>query len=243
MLEDFGRDLRERQTSRRVYLIRHGSTELNSEDRIRGQCNVPLSAEGREEIARLAGLLASSNIQFLVSSDLDRAKETAEAVAGPLGASVATTALLRPWDVGKFTGRDAALVTPQLLALARDTPNKPAPGGESFNSFKSRAFQGVRVALHASEAPLALVTHHRVERLLASWLAAGARSDLELALDVMFTRGEPPAHAEQLALPLGELENVGGSSPGSYAGASVQGPSSADGSLAPGPPPVEAPYG
>ena len=174
MLSDFGRELRERQTHRRVYLIRHGSTEMNSEDRIRGQCNVPLSAEGREEIARLAELLRESNIQFIVSSDLDRAVETAESIARARGARLNKTGLLRPWDVGKFTGRSASAVTPRLIELARDTPARPAPGGESFNDFKHRAFMGIRVALGASEAPLAIVSHHRMERLLAAWLSAGA---------------------------------------------------------------------
>lgn len=240
-MSELGRELRERQTSRRVYLIRHGSTEMNSEDRIRGQCNVPLSAEGREEVARLGALLRESNIGFVICSDLDRAVETAESVAANCLASLNKTALLRPWNVGKFTGRPASEVTPRLVELARDRPNWPAPGGESFNSFKFRAFQGVRVALHASEAPLALVSHHRVERLLASWLAAGCQSDLTLDLNVMFTRGEPPAHAEMLELPLAALEN--GEMPGNLAGESVQGPAQADGGLAPGPSVVEAPYG
>jgi broad specificity phosphatase PhoE len=229
MLTDFGRELRERQTARRIYLIRHGSTEMNSEDRIRGQCNVPLSAEGREEIGRLAELMKESNLRFLVSSDLDRAVETAQAVAAPLRASVAKTALLRPWDVGKFTGRSAEVATPRLIEFARDAPNRPVPGGESFNSFKLRAFQGVRVALSGSELPLALVSHHRVERLLSAWLSAGATAALDLDLNVMFTRGEPPAHAELLELPLAALED--GAFPGGYAGESAQGPSSADGSL------------
>jgi len=228
-MNEMGRELRERQSHRRVYLIRHGSTEMNSEDRIRGQCNVPLSAEGREEIARLASVLAESNIQFLVSSDLDRAVETAESVARACGAKLAKTALLRPWDVGRYTGRPAGEVTPRLLELARDRPNEPAPGGESFNQFKLRAFQGLRVALGASEAPLAVVSHHRMERLLAAWFSFGCSSDLELDLNTMFTRGEPPAHAEMLEIPLAALEQ--GAWPGGLAGESVQGPSSADGSL------------
>ena len=227
---DFGQELRERQTHRRVYLIRHGSTVMNSEDRIRGQSNVQLSPEGQQEIARLAGLLKGSNLQFLVSSDLDRAVDTAKAVGGACGASVVKTALLRPWDVGEFTGRDAAAVTPRLMEFACDRPSVPVKGGESFNSFKLRAFEGVRTALHASEAPLGIVSHHRVERLITSWLLAGAQSDLSLDLDEMFTRGEPPAHAEMIELPLRALE-VLAASPGALAGKSVQGPASADGSL------------
>jgi len=220
-------ELKERQTARRVYLIRHGSTEMNSEDLIRGQCNVPLSAEGKEEVARLAALLCESNLRFLVSSDLDRAVETARAVAASTGAVVVKTALLRPWDVGSFTGRPAEEVTPRLFELARDAPSKMTPGGESFNSFKKRAFEGLRTALFASDAPLGIVSHHRVERLLAAWFATGCPSDCELDLDLMFTRGEPPAHAEMLEVPLERL----GAAARSLAGESVIGPSSLDGSL------------
>jgi broad specificity phosphatase PhoE len=222
----FDQELKERQTARRVYLIRHGSTEMNSEDLIRGMCNVALSEEGREEVARLAALMRESNVRFLVSSDLDRAVETARAVAGQCGAIIAKTGLLRPWDVGRFTGRPAEEVTPRLFELACDAPNKATPGGESFNSFKLRAFEGLRTALSASDAPLGVVSHHRVERLLAAWLAAGCQRSLELDLDLMFTRGEPPAHAEMLEIPLERLADA----PHSLAGESVIGPSSLDGS-------------
>lgn len=225
-LDELESELLARQTSRRVYVIRHGSTELNEEDRIRGTSNVQLSELGWREVRSLAERLRDSNIECIFCSDLDRAVNTAGAIAAVVHAPVTRTELLRPWNVGDYTGRASSTVTPKMERLARSTPNVPAPNGESWNTFKFRAFSGVRFALAGSDRrPLALVTHHRVERLLAAWTALGQPSDCELDLDVMFTRGEPPAHAEQVALNLHAL--AADSLP--YAGASVKGPQEAEG--------------
>lgn len=225
-LDELESDLLSRQTARRIYVIRHGSTELNEEGRIRGTCNVQLSELGWKEVFSLAERLRESNIERIFCSDLDRAVNTAGAIAAAVHAPVTKTELLRPWNVGDYTGRVSSTVTPKMERLARSTPNVPAPNGESFNTFKHRAFAGVRTALAGSERrPLALVTHHRVERLLAAWSAEGQPSDLALDLDVMFTHGEEPAHAEQVSIDLHALASD--SLP--YAGASVKGPQEAEG--------------
>lgn len=213
-------------TERTIYVIRHGSTELNEAGRIRGWSNVALSELGKREVERLGKQLANSNIGVIFCSDLDRARDTAEAVARTTGAKVYPTELLRPWNLGDYTGRSSSVVHPDIVRLAENEPNKATKGGESFNAFKKRAFEGLRWALVNSDGlPLALVTHHRVERLLNAWTELGQPSDHALDLAVMFEHGEDPAHAEQLPIYLPSVH----SAYDPLCGEDVEGPETADG--------------
>ena len=195
---------------REVYLIRHGATALNVEgggpDRIRGWKNVPLSVHGRQEVEQLSWQLANSGLKTLCASDMERARDTAKAVSKTTNAKVLTTPQLRPWNLGEFTGMESSSVHPEIVKYAVRKPNMRVPGGEAFNEFKERAFSGLRGAIRKVEKDyLGLVTHHRVERLVKAWIAAGQTADFDLDFDVMFQRGEATAHAEIISLNLDNL--------------------------------------
>lgn len=185
-------------------LIRHGSTALNSSDsadRIRGWSNLPVNAAGEREAKELADKLKNSGIRLIVSSDLKRAMTTADALADTTGADVVASKKLRPWNVGDYTGELSSKVLKVLGQYAEEAPDKRVPGGESFADFRDRTFDGVREALReARTRQLAIVTHHRVERLLKAWIAAGQKSNRDVDLGVFLQRGEAPGHAERLTL-------------------------------------------
>jgi probable phosphoglycerate mutase len=61
--------------------IRHGATEWNKLGRLQGQNDIPLSGEGREQAHLLAERLKKEHWDLIVSSDLCRARETAEIIA------------------------------------------------------------------------------------------------------------------------------------------------------------------
>ena len=195
---------------RHVYLIRHGATALNSEsggaDRIRGWKNIPLSPHGKEEVEKLAHDLKDSGIDIIVSSDLDRAKDTAEAVAKTTGARVELSKKLRPWDLGEYTGQESMAVHPVIVKLAIEKPWRAVPGGESFDGFCARVFNGLReIMLDEPTKKMALVTHHRDERLIKAWIALGSPASGAVDHDVMFRHGEKTAHAEQVKIDLSTL--------------------------------------
>lgn len=203
-------DVRTQVAKRTIYVIRHGATAMNGEsggpDRIRGWKNLPLSAEGRKEVTELAKKLAKSGIEAIVSSDLERARDTAQVVADTTGATVTLSRRLRPWDLGVFTGQESTAVHPRLVTYATRTPFEPIPNGESFDEFCQRAFGGVKDALDETAGKsLAIVTHHRVERLLKAWIAAGSNPDLRIDMNVMFKPGEATAHAEQIQIAVDNL--------------------------------------
>src|SRR5512141_1193197 len=67
----------------RLYLIRHGATQLTAEDRFSGAENVFLSEEGRAQAERLADRLADDNIAAVYTSPLDRTMTTATIIGKP----------------------------------------------------------------------------------------------------------------------------------------------------------------
>ena len=195
---------------RDLELIRHGATAYNAEsggvDRIRGWKNIPLSDEGRKQVKELAAKLKKSGIGFIVSSDLERTKETAEVVAQATGADLVLSPKFRPWDLGEYTGQESMAVHPIMAKYAHEKPFKPIPGGESFDGFKSRVFSGLReFMLQYPEKLIAIVTHHRCERLVHAWIARGSPANEAVDLNVMFKRGEATASHNKVRVDLNTL--------------------------------------
>ena len=67
----------------RLYLVRHGATQLTAEDRFSGAIGVDLSVEGRAQAERLAERLATEPISAVYASPLSRTVETATILATP----------------------------------------------------------------------------------------------------------------------------------------------------------------
>ena len=90
--------------ARRLILWRHGRTAWNAERRFQGQTDVPLDDMGHRQAAHAAEQLALLSPDRIVSSDLARARETAEALATRVGLEVATHAGLRETFAGEWQG-------------------------------------------------------------------------------------------------------------------------------------------
>lgn len=88
----------------RLYLVRHGVTVWNQEARWQGHTDVPLSAEGVEQAKRIAMRLSRHPIAAVWSSDLARARHTAEVIAEPHGLEVVATSRLRETMLGEWEG-------------------------------------------------------------------------------------------------------------------------------------------
>jgi probable phosphoglycerate mutase len=88
-----------------LYLVRHGETEDNVRQIMQGQTQGELTEHGREQARQVADRLASKPIDAIVSSDLQRAIQTAEIIAEPHRLPINQTTLLRERDWGGFTGR------------------------------------------------------------------------------------------------------------------------------------------
>jgi broad specificity phosphatase PhoE len=91
----------------KLLLVRHGETGWNAEGRWQGHADIPLNARGREQALQLAERLAGERIEAIYTSDLSRARDTADIVGTRLGIPVISDPDLREIDVGPIEGLTA----------------------------------------------------------------------------------------------------------------------------------------
>ena len=85
-------------------LWRHGRTSWNAEQRFQGQSDIPLDEVGLRQAEQAARLLAELDPELIISSDLARARETAESLARITGVPVSPDARLRETFAGSWEG-------------------------------------------------------------------------------------------------------------------------------------------
>jgi probable phosphoglycerate mutase len=145
-----------------ILLARHGETDWNSERRWQGHADRPLNDVGREQARELADTLAGRAIDVVYSSDLVRAHETAEIVAGRLGLPVEVDAGLREVDVGDWAGRLLTEIeTEDPEGFQRWQQGRKAwNGGESYEEMGERVVAAVlRLAARHHRQTVLIVTH------------------------------------------------------------------------------------
>jgi broad specificity phosphatase PhoE len=151
----------------KLILVRHGHTCLNvpgRDERLRGWLDIPLDDQGLQEAADTAERLADHPVEAIYSSDLRRARQTAEVVRRRTGAPrVAASKDLRPWNLGVFCGQRVYDILP-FLNLLNQHPDMVAPSGESFYQFYGRYSQRLNELMnlaHRSSGSVVAVTHVR----------------------------------------------------------------------------------
>jgi broad specificity phosphatase PhoE len=199
--------------TRTIQLIRHGATSLNNDDvsvdRIRGWKDVPLSEDGRKEAYRIAEKMAHRKPDVIVTSDLKRAHDTAEIIAKELGMKVALiTKGFRPWNVGTWSGVVTSKAIPVLCEYAEHKPDKDLPEGESFNTFRLRFFSELLHVLEKYPGKIAVVTHHRGERLMKAWAGTENASDGSCKMAEFNKKGEHTGSLEDISIPQGRLASA-----------------------------------
>jgi broad specificity phosphatase PhoE len=162
-------------TATRLYLVRHGATQLSAEDRFAGAVGVDLSEEGRWQVERLADRLDDERICAVYTSPLSRAEETAAILARPLALEPRTRDGLREMSHGRWEGLTRAEVEerfPGEYETWHADPFTFAPeGGESGVAVLARALPVVREIVVRHEGRRVLVVSHKATlRLLLSSL-------------------------------------------------------------------------
>ncbi|HVZ58306.1 MAG TPA: histidine phosphatase family protein [Patescibacteria group bacterium] len=88
-----------------IYIVRHGETDWNTQGIIQGQLDTPLNRQGEQQARDVGEMLQGITFDAVFSSDLVRAKRTAEIIALERKLEVKTTQLLREQHFGRFQGR------------------------------------------------------------------------------------------------------------------------------------------
>ncbi len=151
--------------------IRHGESTMNAARVWQGQADAPLTPRGREQAQRLADALAGRGVAALVTSDLARARQTADILAERLGLTPWLEPDLREMDVGSWSARPHAellALHPDLVERVRggDWDVRPG-GGETRREVRARALAALaRARARCSSGLLGVVTHMGVLRAL-----------------------------------------------------------------------------
>jgi alpha-ribazole phosphatase len=155
----------------RLYLIRHGEVEATAAGKLLGRTDTSLSERGLEQARLLAEMLSTARLSAVYSSDLQRARMTAEIIAKRSNLKVQESSAWREIDMGKWEGRTVAALhndAPQLIGqLFNDPASFKYPMGESFAAFIARV-QGAldQLLITHSRGDVALVAHGGVSRAI-----------------------------------------------------------------------------
>src|SRR5262245_54412990 len=157
----------ERVTDRpKIWLVRHGETEWSRSGQHTGRTDVPLTAAGRGQAEALGRHLLGHSFGLVLTSPLDRARETCR-LAG-YGSVAQVMDDLREWDYGIYEGRTTAAI--RTVEPGWSIWTTPVPEGESVDEVGARARRVIERVLSAGD-DVALFSHGHLLRILAAcWI-------------------------------------------------------------------------
>ena len=167
-------------TYREVYILRHGETFWNAENRMQGGLNSPLTDKGHAQAATQFALLADRDLTGFIAicSPQGRAFQTAGIAVAPHIEMIRTDDRLREIGVGAWQGRLRAELKADVPV--EDTPDGPialyehAPQGEGFDRLEARC----RAFLDDLQGPAVLITHGITSRMMRTILLNAGRDAL-----------------------------------------------------------------
>lgn len=141
-----------------ILLARHGESDWNRTQRWQGHADRPLTDLGRRQAFDLAERLADTELDAVYSSDLQRARETAEIVARTKGLGVSVRPALREVDVGSWSG----LTRTEAQERFPDGYLRWAGGAEGWDDGETYEELSARVVAAVRK----IAADHRGERVL-----------------------------------------------------------------------------
>jgi broad specificity phosphatase PhoE len=160
----------------RLFVVRHGTTTMNVENRYRGRCDVPLDAQGYQDAVDAARQLSGVGLTAVYCGPLRRTIATAQIIADE--SRIPDLRILHGLnnvDYGAWEGMtssEAAMYDPVAFELYRTSPSRAAcPVGERLSDAQTRMVQALELigSRHAGET-VAAVTHAVMIRLAVARL-------------------------------------------------------------------------
>lgn len=146
-------------------MARHGETDWNRLGKTQGTQNTSLTDLGRYQANQLGNKLKNKPISAIYSSDLDRARETAQIVGKQVGLEPITCELIREVCFGNWQGLSIEEIEnkyPGELSKWRNELSFYPQGGESLSSVHSRikTFLNILKTNHPSSDETILIISH-----------------------------------------------------------------------------------
>lgn len=165
------------------YIIRHGQTEFNVKGIVQGHSDSPLTAEGLIQIKELAKKFKDKDFDLAFSSDLLRARRTAEIIALEHELEVKVTSLLRERNFGEFEAKESRALEAYYNLLDKLDKNERFKysdhGVESDESVATRLMTFIReTAITHPDKNILVATHGSVLRVLLIHLGYGTYQNM-----------------------------------------------------------------
>ena len=148
----------------RIVVWRHGQTDWNKINRFQGHSDIPLNEVGKLQITHAAQILAGMNPTQIISSDLGRALETAEALAKLTGLKVSSHESLRETNGGLWEGKTGAQNRAEdfhnFIRWIDGDDNPAGTTGERRTEVAARAVGEIFKALEGKTDQLLVVATH-----------------------------------------------------------------------------------
>lgn len=170
-----------------LYIVRHAQTQANAQELLQGQSDSPLTREGKIQIKNLKTKLRNIHFDAFFSSDLLRAKRTAEIIALERKMAVTTTKALRERRFGSLEGEKYEIFSKTLQQLSQKYQELPpqkklkfkfVDDMESDEEILMRFITFLReIAVAYAGKTLLIVTHGAMIRVLLIHLGAGSYDD------------------------------------------------------------------
>lgn len=168
----------------RLYLIRHGESLWNAQDRIQGHGDSPLSEAGRQQAERLGRHLARAPIGAIYTSRLLRARQTGEILGQALRVFVTVRPDLHEIGLGAWEGKTPAEVNAHFdngfEAWRKRPTSVRIPESEPIADFRRRAVAAIEAVVRETPAEAAAVVTHG--GVIISYLAHVLGADFDFLL-------------------------------------------------------------
>ncbi len=154
----------------RWFIVRHGETDYNKQNRFQGAIDIPLNETGIAQARESAKKLRNKKIDLIITSPLIRARQTAEIIAKECGAEIIVENDIRERSFGEWDGMEHDEVKKKYSAESFSRhldPSFRVPGGESWEEITTRMWNAFQKhhAIHRHK-NVVIVGHGGVARTL-----------------------------------------------------------------------------
>lgn len=178
-----------------IYIVRHGETSWNAYKILQGHKPIELNANGRERARFLGEKVKTLKFTKIISSDLLRAKETAEIINEQVHKEIIYDARLRSVDYGNLEGRYIPDITQEEWKIYNSTPEKF--GAESVESVYNR-IKSLFDELIESDQDVLIVAHGGALRVISYYITHRETFDSEIYAE-FYKNAKQPANTSLFA--------------------------------------------
>ncbi len=166
-----------------IVLVRPGATDFDEQGRIKGCLDMPMSANGHQQVDRLAGELSGYSLETIYCGPCESARQTATRLAQGRRAKMKTIDCLKNVDHGLWHGKLIAEVRRQLPRVYRQGQDSPQclcpPRGETLEEAADRIKTAIAKILRKHRhGSIAIVVPEPLASIVAVLLSGGTIQDL-----------------------------------------------------------------